>query len=55
MCLVLTSDVTGNPTFMKCPKAQALEPYCGKKVTQQSGDGKAYIIESCDLLGYDPL
>jgi len=41
--LILASDTNGNPTFMKCPKVQALEPYCGKKMTTQSGDG------------YDPL
>lgn len=29
--LVLTTDSNGNPTFMKVPKDQALEPYCGKK------------------------
>ncbi len=43
MLLVLSYDANGNPTFIRTPKGQALEPYVGKKLTSKSENG------------YDPL
>jgi len=41
--LVLTYDGIGKPAFLKSPKDQVLEPYCGRKPNQTSD------------IGYDPL